>query len=113
VQEHTGGVDHRRIGGGGAGAQRGENIALESLARSVDVRFGNLTGTDALPKLVNCGPARLHDRSVAVVVDDGPQGWEVEETMNRWDAPIVRCHEGHSSGDSVFGHPIGWRHGWS
>ena len=113
MQEHAGGVDHRRIGGGNTGTQRVEDFALEGLARCVDVRPGNLTGADALPELVDCDPARLHDRSVAVVADCGPQGGEVEETMNRRDAPIVRCHEGHSSGDRIIEHLIGWRHRWS
>jgi len=113
VQEHTGGVDHRRVGGGDTGAQRVEDFALKGLARCIDVRPGNLAGADVLPELVDCYPARLHDRSVAVVVDCGPQGGEVEKTMDRGDALILGCHKGHSSGDWVIGHPIGWRRGWN
>lgn len=113
MQEHAGGVDYRRVCGGNTGSQRVEDFALEGLARCIELRSGNLTGADPLPELVNCDSARRHDRSVAVVADCGPQCGEVEETMDRRDAPIVRCHEGHSSGDWIIEHLIGWRHGWS
>lgn len=110
VEKHTGGVDYRRIGGGNTSAKGVEDITFEGIARGFDIRSGNLAGADPLPELVDCDPARLHDWSVAVVVNCGPQRGEVEQTMNRGDAPIIRCHERHSSGDWSIGHPIGWRH---
>jgi hypothetical protein len=93
--------------------QRVEDLALEGLARRIDGVSGNLTGADPVSEPVDGDPARLHDRGVAVFIDRGPQSGEVEETMDRGDAPIVGCHNRHSSGDRETEHPTGWRHGWS
>ena len=115
MEQHAGGVDHRRIGGDCAGAESVEDLRFECSARSFDIVIRNLTGCHAAPKRVNCGPTGFHDGRMAVILDGRPQEREVEQAMNRGNEPEVGSHGRYSivvSGVEIRS-PIAGRNGWS
>ena len=97
MQKDAGRIDHRRIGGIGADAERVENFAFEHRDGPGEGLLGHLAGADAVSEPVDDGAACLHDRSMAVFVDGGPQSRKVEQAMNRWDMSIVGCHGAYSN----------------
>ncbi len=93
VQQHTGGVDQRRIGGPGFEVERVEDLVFEITAGLLDGVFGNLTGVDTLAQIFDRSAAGLHHGSVAVAVDGGLKGGEIEQTVDRRDVSVRRVHE--------------------
>ena len=97
MQKDTGRIDHRWVGGNGADAEHIQDLVFERLDGRGNGLFRQLAGADAVSESVNNGAARLHDRSMAVFVDGGPQSRKVEQAMNRWDMSIVGCHGAYSN----------------
>jgi len=97
VQEDSGCVYHRRVRGIGDDAERFEDLHFERFDRSGEGLLRHLSGADAVSESVDDQTAGVHDGIVAVDIDRGPQGREVEQTMNRRDAPIVGFHAGYSN----------------
>ena len=69
VQEHTGGVDHRRVCGGCAGLEKLQNLVFEGFACGIDRRGRDLAGGDSPAKAFDGGATCFHHRSVAVFAD--------------------------------------------
>jgi len=102
VQEDAGCVHHRRVRGIGGDTERVEDLRFQRFDGPGEGLLRHLSGADAVSESVDDQMAGLHDRIVAVGADRGPQGREVEETMNRGDAPIVGFHGGYSNPEEAI-----------